>query len=70
MHRMKSNFPCICGHTKFFHEHNGRGEAWVGVCCEPIVSKHDGKLPFCHHNEFKLDNLKYLEIMHKESICE
>lgn len=71
MLKMKNqqNNICKCGHSKDDHDNNGRDYAWYGVCCVPMV-RPKGERPFCYHEEFKLDNLRYLESCYEKETTE
>jgi len=67
---MNNNFPCICGHTVDLHP--AIDNAYI--CCKGCVPSPRNSRDtvflfgsFC--NNFKLDNLKYLEIKSEEAMC-
>lgn len=53
---MKNNYLCICGHRKARHHNTYVRETPITYCFHCLCRK------------FKLDNLKYLEMIYEENV--
>jgi hypothetical protein len=68
---MENNWPCKCGHEKTWHDKGiERDLVWEGICQAPVdwnklEGKITGKWPFCYHDRFEPDNLRYLEQLYE-----
>ncbi|MGH7974846.1 MAG: hypothetical protein ACREBR_04925 [bacterium] len=53
---MEDNFPCVCGHNKIHHKLLKPDFQYCSICYHM-----HGETRSIH--EFKLDNLRYLEVL-------
>lgn len=63
MSNQLDNWPCTCGHTKYDHyrDNDKRADMAKGLCVALDDTKLVGQLPYCYHEHYEPDNLKYLE---------
>jgi len=66
MKHQKNNF-CVCGHLEKEHWESGKGRCYFdGMSKEDLLFIREYKEKGCKCIGFKLDNLKYLEMLYEE----